>query len=537
MAKRTENTFHRNLFQGNVFHKKVFYGNFFDKEKAGRAWGNLFATAYLLLMFGVYPFYMKQGYVNIGEAKYRFFIYCSLAAAGILGVIGGFCCIQILRRRVKRREPYLIRWEKLSITDMFVILYATELFVSYVLSDYKKEALWGTEGWHIGLAALLVLCSLYFFISRFWDGKAYVWYVSMAASGAVFLLGILDRFSVYLIPLEIRQPAFISTLGNINWFCGYLSAVAPVGVCLFLYAGDGVNGDACACSLQSMHDSSEESAKFQLKWKRLLAGIYVIIAFTAGFCQGSSSIFLFFGALFYILLWIAVKKREWLQDYFLLVFLWGMSAQLVRVLRLWQPGRFNYDTDNLCGTLTDSNFTLFVGLAALVCFLLLNTKKFRQKETGKFVEKVVHRLMAGILAAGVFLWLALSLFYTRAGDLSLAQDNFLTQDSFLAQGSFPTQNSFFTQSSFFAQDSLFLFDKDWGNGRGAALQAGFEMYRKMTPVQKLFGVGPDCFSVYAYSLPEVAQELRSSFGNDRLTNAHNELLTSLVNIGAAGVVL
>ena len=54
--------------------------------------------------------------------------------------------------------------------------------------------------------------------------------------------------------------------------------------------------------------------------------------------------------------------------------------------------------------------------------------------------------------------------------------------------------------------------------------------------QKLFGVGPDCFGVFAYSLPEIAGELRNFFGNDMLTNAHNELLTQLVNTGLLGTV-
>ena len=50
--------------------------------------GNLFTTAYLLLIFGVYPFYMKEGYVDIGKAKYHFFLYSSLAAVGILSLTG-----------------------------------------------------------------------------------------------------------------------------------------------------------------------------------------------------------------------------------------------------------------------------------------------------------------------------------------------------------------------------------------------------------------------------------------------------------------
>ena len=46
--------------------------------------GNLLATAYMLIMFVLYPFYMKNGYADLGEAKYHFFFYVTTAAV-ILG--------------------------------------------------------------------------------------------------------------------------------------------------------------------------------------------------------------------------------------------------------------------------------------------------------------------------------------------------------------------------------------------------------------------------------------------------------------------
>ena len=103
--------------------------------------GSIFTTAYLLLMFGIYPFFMDQGYVNIGDSKYRFFIYCSLGALAILSFIGVAHVLQTVYRRCMHRDAYLINWDNLSITGLFVLLYATEIFISYTLSDYRQEAL------------------------------------------------------------------------------------------------------------------------------------------------------------------------------------------------------------------------------------------------------------------------------------------------------------------------------------------------------------------------------------------------------------
>lgn len=230
--------------------------------------GSLFTTAYLLLIFGVYPFYMKQGYVDIGKAKYHFFIFSSLAAAGIFTLISILLTAQGIYQWLKKRKMYLIDWNNLSIVDLLVMMYAAEIFISYAFSDFRGEALWGTEGWYMGLVLKLILCALYFFISRLWDGNRFVWHMSIVISGVVFVLGILDRFSIYLIPLEIRQPEFISTLGNINWFNGYLSVLAPIGICMFLFQNKNI-------------------------YLKLFYGIYTIISFMAGVSQGGDSIFLF----------------------------------------------------------------------------------------------------------------------------------------------------------------------------------------------------------------------------------------------------
>lgn len=466
--------------------------------------GNLFVTAYLFLIFGMYPFYMREGYVDIGRAKYEFFMYCSLAALGILVLTGAVLGGQALVRHIREREPYLIDWNKLSMTDLLVLMYATEVFLSFAMSDYRQEALWGTEGWFMGTVLLLTLCGLYFFISRFWEGRQGVLYGALLASGGVFLLGILDRFSVYLIPLEVRQASFISTLGNINWFCGYFSVIFPIGVCGFLF-GEG--------------DGRKDDKSWTAKIKRGLYIVYIVVGFMAGFCQGSSSIFLFYGGLFYLLLWIAVEKRMWLGDFFFIIFLWAFSALLVRGMGFLIPQGYNYDKDNLCVKVTDSFLPLLAASAALGIYLVMRSREKaerfgNEKEAGRAGGeersrriRAVHRGMAVLLTAGVAGWAVLAGINTWIGIPGLA-----------GRGEF-------------------LFDQSWGHGRGAAIQSAIQMYGRMPFLHKLLGAGPDCFSVYAYSLPETAVMLRENFGNSRLTNAHNELLTCLVNTGFFGTAL
>lgn len=457
--------------------------------------GNLFVTAYLLLIFCVYPFYMKEGYVDMGEGKYEFFLYCSLGALLVLAIIALFRNIQVITERYRLKEAYLVDWEKIRIssTDVFVLMYLGLLSFSGLLSEFRREALWGADGWHMGLILWAVLCVLYFFVSRFWEERKWMWYMASIASAVIFFLGIGDSFSFYLISLPVREAGFISTLGNINWFCGYLSVLAPIGICFWFFRST------------SFREQKIQSYILET----VCPGIYIVLAFMAGLCQGSNSVFLWFGGLFFVLLWIGVSKREWLANWFFLVFLWGLSAQLIRLLRVLFPGKYNYELNNLCGFFTETNLSLWIGLVGLAGWIImLCLKKSRRDIRSQETETADagRKILAGILLGSILLWATLSAVNT------------------------------WTDLSGFLDAGLFLWNESWGNGRGAAFKAGFRMFGEMSLVQKLIGVGPDCFASYAYSIDEVAVCLREYFGGSRLTNAHCELITSFINVGILGTL-
>ena len=88
------------------------------------------------------------------------------------------------------------------------------------------------------------------------------------------------------------------------------------------------------------------------------------------------------------------------------------------------------------------------------------------------------------------------------------------------------------------EGSLFWFDYTWGSSRGATLSIGMEVFKGMTPFEKIFGKGPDTFFSFLMSgrFPETAEKCVVYFGGARLTNTHCELLTMLVNTGIAGTI-
>ena len=84
-------------------------------------------------------------------------------------------------------------------------------------------------------------------------------------------------------------------------------------------------------------------------------------------------------------------------------------------------------------------------------------------------------------------------------------------------------------------NNYLLFDNQWGNGRGFAWIFATTTFAELPFLQKLFGVGPDCFSAYAASVPEYLEQMKAFWGDLVLTNAHNEYLTKLYTIGIVGL--
>lgn len=442
--------------------------------------GNYILKIYFLILIIIYPFYMQDGYREIGAVKYFFFRNLSLIIMGIMVPV--VIIIFFSGRKVQKydKKPVLGKYRRPSATDLFVYGYLLTVLISYLFTDFRGEAFWGSEGWYMGMVSQLIFVLIYFMFSGYYRWNNDMFTLMLGSSGLVFLLGILNRYSIYPIPIPVKAPGFISTLGNINWFCGYWSVFTPIGIMLYWNSQEG--------------------------WQRLAVGAYTVICFVAGMTQGSRSAYLVLAGIFCLLFYLSFQENQKMYRFLEICGLFALSGQIARLLRYLPGFTINYE-DELGNIFIDTGLTLYIGAVILALYLLFH---YLTERKGFMIVryKIIRRCVMGMIAAVFSVYIILT-----------------TVNTCIPGG-----------IAGFAEKQLFLFNDKWGNSRGITWICGLLAYRNMTPIQKLVGVGPDCFAEYIYGIPELAERIYMEFGDSRLTNAHNEWITTLVNLGALGVI-
>ena len=450
------------------------------KKRCINQFSDRLITIFLYAIFCIMPFYLENHHYNVGEAKSHLLYGASITVVIIIliwGIVTAF-----MQRDILHKIRLCNIWANTSITDKFLILYMVFIVVSYAFSKYKTETLWGIYNWRVGFLPLMLISLMTFLIIRLWRGNRWIVAAIGSASAFVFLLGVCNRFSIYPIIIEPMQIEFISTLGNINWFCGYLSVIAPIGIGMFV--------------LGEYTDSTE-------RWKKLYWGIYVALCMVTAFCQGSDSVYLWYISLFAMLLWIGAEKKEWLQNWLIVFIMWALSAQFIRLVKFLAPGCFNYGARKY---LISSNFTLIVAVIAVVIYVLLYNEKVTRWEVTDRITRNLRIFIMVSMVGSVLMWLVVSTYNTAVGIPALEES------------------------------TLFLLNGKWGTDRGTIMKISLDVWMDMPLFQKLFGCGPDGYYYHVYSIPEVAAYLHKAFNDAVWTNAHCELITSMINIGLVGTL-
>lgn len=324
---------------------------------------------YLIMMGVVLPFYYhpETSYMTIGSGKAEFY---NKWAFGMAKAAGVFLLLYLLTASVRQfllwkkdssrktggaslwmamKTGCQNFWQSLTGTELFAICYIAALCISYLLTDYPEFAKMGADGWNMGFWPQILFLFFFLLLKRTLTtgmAKAGIG-MMLSASTVVFLLGLLNRYGVNPLHMESSGPGFISTIGNINWYCGYWSVLFPVCCGIFL---------------------------FREKVLPVFSGIAVVIGFATGVSQGSDSGLLVLAAMTLILGCFAGKEKEGLRHFIELLLLFCVSLTGLFALQHLFPERNKYQTAGYL-FLTGKPWGLIFGVLLLCLYFFLFIRK------------------------------------------------------------------------------------------------------------------------------------------------------------------
>lgn len=219
-----------------------------------REFQSVLCKFYMIVLLVVLPLYTGGTYYQIGDSKYLLFRNVSFLCLGmwiLLGVvsaIGGLVsgaknvikAGQLTGRVFRCEFRCKTGW---SIMDSCVLCYGVCAVISAVASTYGATPWMGYRDWYMGAISQLLFVGIYFLVSREYTGTAYPIYLGEAALFAVTLFAFLQRCGLDLLGLQKgfqvtdwEYSHMLSTVGNINWLCGYLCVLLPWPVVGYLYS-------------------------------------------------------------------------------------------------------------------------------------------------------------------------------------------------------------------------------------------------------------------------------------------------------------
>lgn len=431
------------------------------------------------------PLYTGGTYWKLGDTKYNLFRNMALFCLAVW-LAAGIC--EGIRRLVLRRgkadgngapgsgDGTGKRSLRLSAVDGWMLCYGAGVVLSALFSRYRETAWLGYNEWYMGAVSQLLFVGIYFFVSRCYDGKQYSLLIGGTAAFAVFMLGMCHRLGLDPSGLmdgfgvkNWEYSHMLSTIGNINWFCGYCSVALAFPAAAYLKGGS--------------------------RWKRLAAYAVSVAGLTLLMIQGSDIGIVLVAVCLFVCMIVGIGDGRVLRGTIalgtgvsFLLQLYGLLAGLLgeRALEAVPPDGFSRMLVRWQGwwLLGALGAGLYIGLGRM-----LRDGEKRRAVRRIAVAAVVSAALAG--AAGI-------LFFALKGS----------------------------------------FEGGWGNGRGALWSLTLQGFWRNGLLQKLFGVGPDCFAEYMYSAfaAGTLPVLGGRWAGTVFANAHNEWLNHLLNIGLAGTV-
>ena len=457
------------------------------------------ASVYVIALLCGLPLYMERKYLNMGDAKYHFFQYVSIAMLGFLIVFAA----QLVYINTKDNVYNKQMLKTLSATDWCVLAFAVISVLSCIFAHYKRYAIFGYSGWNMGLISQLIFVLIFFFIARFYKWNDKIMHAAIAVGGFVFLIAVLQRFDIDILNLysnrhengeyvrldDIYIEKFVSTLGQTSWYSSYAVLILPFGMYTYIFA--------------------------KSKKQGILSALFLILGAASLCTVNSDSAYIAIFLIFLVFFWFALNKNESMLRFLEIVLLFIGTFRIIGLLQNLFPERMVHlisGEEKLTRFINHSPIVLFLFVMILIIYLFI---RWRMSEEGIMgttfdISRVAFLGDVAVWAFVVAVWLVLLLMIMV------------------------TKHTLPEWLSRFYDIGFLNFDESWGNYRGFNWRMAVRAFSEAGLKDKLIGVGPDSFawSMDAYCKEEVAEFWHGL----QLACAHNEWLNMLITEGILGAV-
>lgn len=449
----------------------------------------LLCNLYIVVLLVILPLYTGGGYWQLGDAKYMLFRNMSLLCLGCWLAAG-------MPWRIGRLIAFWRKHNKTSVwgnfpfssVDWAVLSYAGCVILSALCSSCGQLAWKGYGGWYMGAVSQVLFAGIYFFVSRQYDGAGWPVWLGELALFLVTVFGLLHRLGLDPLGLmdgwnsgDWEYSHMLSTLGNINWLCGYYSV---------------------ALAVLTVHFLREERPPILIPLYLASVSVFVLLGI-----QGSQSGWLLLLVCTGSGIFLGRGRRSVQKKICALLAGFFLGMPLMEVLMRLRGSEAAFVADgNIFDYVKWYMWLIGAGGCAALFFCLSRKRGIAGKDRG-FFRIVLQRLRrrsgmqravlvtAGCCGAMVGILLGYLLITRSVGD-------------------------------------------GFGSGRGFLWRISLEGFAQADGKDKLLGAGPDCYGEAVFNRLGVGTEVWKGehWEGAVFTNAHSEFLSQLCNVGILGTV-
>lgn len=452
------------------------------KITAGEAMALLMGI-FSLSILCMFPLAIDNAYFNILETKYKYFSTCAIVMFVIAGIYG--ICSKKLVDYFKNMDMKKIV-KSLNAADWGMLIFWFANVLSWIFSEWREEAFWGTSGRYNGVFLITLYMVTYFMMTRFFVFRK--WYLDafLAIGVLVCIFGITDYFRMDIFGfkqrmMEYQKTIFTSTLGNINTYTVYAAAVMTVSMLLFVHEDKIKNMVWYYCVMViatfALIMGCSDNAYLSLA---ALFGLSPLYLFKTK--RGVSRYLISFATFFTVILYIRVINTVWAGKVIGIESAFNIIASLkilpVAVAVMW----------------------IFSG--GVTYFVEKNAENGGTAEMGKALWYIWIGVIVTVIAAVAFAFYDATILGNSERYGALAQ--------------------------------YVTFNEAWGTERGFVWMAAVGIWKnELNLLQKFFGCGADTFRILMDCFYEPQQI------NGRMVvydSVHNEYLNYLLTVGVVGMV-